>query len=74
MKRDLRPISPTRRRMRKAGGILAIVIGSLLIVLERTQALGGEQQGAAWFWIIVALALIAVGLAELLDRGDPPVA
>ena len=72
--RDLRPISPTRRRMRKVGAVLAIFIGVLLVVLERTQALGGERQGAAWFWIIVALALVAVGLAELLDRGDPPVA
>lgn len=63
-----RELSPTRRRLRKAGGVLAVVFGSTLIVLERSEALGGAQPGVAWFWIVVAVLLIALGMAELLDR------
>lgn len=59
----------TRRRMRKLGGVLALVVGALLISLERSDALGSDQPGAAWFWILVALFLIALGIAQLLDLG-----
>lgn len=63
-----KPLTPTRRRMRKVGAVLAMVAGAALLVLERSDALGGERQGAAWFWIVIAALLILLGLAELLDR------
>lgn len=68
---DKRSQPPTRLRMRKLGGVLAVVVGVLLILLERSAALGSDQPGAAWFWILVALFLIALGIAQLLDRGGP---
>ncbi len=47
---------------------MAVVMGLLLIVLERSEALGGAQQGVAWFWIVVGSLLVLLGLAELADR------
>jgi hypothetical protein len=57
-----------RRRFRKVGGVMAVVLGVLLIALERSEALGGAQQGVAWFWIVIGGLLVLVGLAELADR------
>ncbi len=68
---DLQP-NRRRGRFRKAGGVLAVCAGTLLIVLERSEALGGDRQGVAWFWIVVAVLLIVLGLAELFDRGEKP--
>ena len=67
----LPPPGSSRRRLRKIGGALAVLAGVALVVLERSEALGGAGQGAAWFWIIVALLLVSLGLAELLDVGAP---
>jgi len=67
----LPPPGSSRRRLRKLGGALAVLAGVALVVLERSEALGGAGQGAAWFWIIVALLLVSLGLAELLDVGAP---
>ena len=60
--------NPRKRRFRKAGGALAVLAGLLLIVLERSEAIGGQQAGVAWFWIVVAVLLIMLGIAELADR------
>jgi uncharacterized membrane protein YbhN (UPF0104 family) len=62
------PPNQRRRRIRKLGGLMAVVMGLLLIVLERSEALGGAQQGVAWFWIVVGSLLVLLGLAELADR------
>lgn len=57
--------------MRKLGAVLAIVAGGALLVLERSEALGGQRQGAAWFWIIIAFLLVVLGMFELFDRSSP---
>ena len=67
----LQPPGSSRRRLRKMGGALAVLAGVVLVVLERSEALGGAGQGAAWFWIVVALLLVMLGLAELFEVGVP---
>lgn len=65
--------SATRRKARKLLAVLGLIAGIGLLTLERTEALGGDRQGASWFWIVVAMLLILLALAELFDRtpADP---
>ena len=60
----------TRRRARKLLAALGLVGGVMLVVLEVTRTFTREEgeTGIGWFWIVVALLLIALALAELLDR------
>ena len=62
------------RRFRR-GLAVAALLGALgLLALEGRELLTGGPRGASWFWIVVAVTLAMLSLAELLDRppGDTP--
>ena len=60
----------TKHGARKLLATLGLVGGVALIVLETVGSFArvGGMSEVAWFWIVVALLLIAIAMAELLDR------
>ena len=58
-----------RPAKRKAFALIAMIAGLGLIALEllRPQA---ATTGERWFWLIVGVLLVGLGLAGVMDRGD----
>ena len=58
-----------RPAKRKAFAAIAVIAGAALVVLELLRP-GATSAGERWFWLIVGLALVGLGVMGLLDRGD----
>ena len=58
------------RKFRRALAVASLVGAAVLLTLEAREMTGGGPRGVSWFWVVVALALIVLSIAELTDRAE----
>ena len=58
------------RGFRRAFAVAGLVGAVLLLALEGRELVSGGPRGVSWFWILIALVLALLSIAELADRGD----
>ena len=59
------------RGFRRAVAAAGLVGAAVLLTLEGRELLTGGPRGVSWFWILIALVLALLSIAELTDRRDP---
>ena len=63
-------LNEKRPGKRRAFAVIAMIAGFVLLALELMRP-HAATAGERWFWLLVGVLLVGLGLAGVMDRGDP---
>lgn len=58
------------KRPRKAFALIAVIAGVALLALEVLRP-SSSPMAERWFWIVVGILLVGLGVAGVMERADP---
>ena len=62
--------SGPNKGFRRAFAVAGLVGAVVLLTLEGREMAAGGPRGVSWFWVLLALVLALLSVAELADRGE----